>query len=374
MCPFPGCFYFEHGFQTQAALSSHQKATHQEDNTLTNNTDTGALSERDLDDLDDDDLSLVLSDAIVHSDLDAIRTLLGLRPSLTTVMLGKFYERAKRPRQELPNFDYSLCLAAWKSTTEVLRFLVDQNPSQVDQDKRLVHAFATAIETKNRDNIKYLLSLSLDLTQNIPLPLDFERLILNTQRVQDHTDCQFGAAKDIVSRSLSLWDPEFMDFLIDECRLFIPPDLKAPGGLFSQPAIRGLTLDQVRDRFEPMRKYLTDPRTFHDGVCYAVNSRSPHALLICLENHGSPNYISTGRVGFENALGVAYRRNNRPSLEMMRLLLAYGARPVLVSRTARQRTAVMDSFLRNEGISWDDFVQKAKSGEDLDMIIPKQEA
>lgn len=323
-----------------------------------------------MDDLDDDDLSLVLNDAIVHSNLDTIRTLLGLRPSLTIVLLDKFYKRGAQPRYESPHFDYSLCLAVWKSSTQVLRFLVD-HPSQLHQDKRLMCALATAIETKNRDNIKYLLSFSPDLTQNISLPRNFEQRILNTERVQGPRNYRYHLAEDIVSRSLSLWDPEFMDFLIYECHILIPRNLNAPGGLFSQPAIHGLTLDQVRDRFEQMRKYLdtTDSRTFDDGICRAIASFSPHGLAICLENHGNPDSSS---INSKNALGLAYKRNNRTSKEMMRLLLNYGAAPTPKNAGGYAKTVVMNSFRRNEGISWDNFVQKARSGEALDIIFPEK--
>lgn len=233
-----------------------------------------------------------------------------------------------------------------------------------------MYALATAIETKNRDNIKYLLSISPVLTGDILLPGDFEQLILNKQRVQGPESHRYHVAEDIVSRSLSLWDPEFMDFLINECHFLIPRDLKAPGGMFSQPAIHGLTLDQVRDRFEQMRKYVTDSRTFDDGIWRAIASFSPHALKVCLENHGSPLLLLSDPEHQMNALGFAYKRNNRVSREMMRLLLNYGAKPILLNRRGVPRTDITNSFQRHEGITWVDFVEKARSGEALEAIIP----
>ncbi|KAK2605587.1 hypothetical protein N8I77_008413 [Diaporthe amygdali] len=361
-CPHPDCFHFEQGFHTQAALNSHQKAVHQQDGMRPHHTNTGTLSSTVLADLCDDDLALVLKDAIIHSTLDTIRDLLGLRPGLTEVMkvdsLNSKQLSVTRP------FDYCLCLAAWKSNTEVLSFLVDQSTSGCSQDQRLLQALATAIETKNRSNIKYLLSFSPSLTQEPYLPRHFEKAILDKQRSNPPGTGSFYIATDIVSRALSLWDPDLMEFLITECDFVIPRVPRARGGLFSRPAIKGLNLEEVRGRFEQMRKYVTDPRAFYDGICRAVTSWSPSALRICLENGGSPD-AELDRLGAadNNILVHANSYYDRVAKEMVRLLLEHGANPVIKAT---------ETFEYHNGISWYDFVQKARSGEDLDMIIPKK--
>lgn len=365
-CSDPDCFYFEQGFLTQAALKSHQTANHlRSEHTSTEGLTSAALSE-----LSDDDLELVLKDAIFHSDIDTLRTLLDFRPGLTEVLEDNFEKRnrTKYTSSRVSKFGYCVCLAAWNSTTEAVKLLVENSTvaiTGVAHDRLLVNALATAIETNNRPNIKYLLSCNPNLVQRrMLIPKYFEKIILNKQRL-GASGMLYGE-KDIVSLSLSLWDPDLMEFLTKECNFVIP---RHSEGLFSRPCIRGLSLEQVRGRFEQMRKYLTNPRAFDDGLYDAARSGSPSGLRICLENHGNPDAVPGSRW---NALGQAYNNRSKVGIEMMRLLLEHGANPVPLGYEGRPINDYKRKFELSTGMPWDDFVQKARSGEDLEMVLPQK--
>lgn len=368
-CKFlhPDCLDSKQSSHTQAALKSHERAGQPQDDLLPEYRNVEGFTSTSLSELGDDDLALVLKDAIIYSDADTIRTLLGFRPDLTQVLEDNFHKQEstsyKRYGRSDAPFGYCLCLAAWNSTLETLRLLVEHN----SDDTFVLHALATAIETKNRTNIEYLLSFSPSLNRNDKIPRHFERIILNKQR-SGAGNSTWYIAKDIVSRALSLWDPELMDFLTNECNLVISRVQCPPGGLFSRPAIRDLSLEQVRDRFERMRKYLTHPRAFDDGVCRAVISRSLSALKICLQNHGNPDATFEMSSSKTNAMGQAYFTGTKLGKEMLRLLLEHGANPV--PRNFKGETIQARLLDFTVGMPWDEFVKKARSGEDLEMILP----
>lgn len=368
-CSHPDCFHFEHGFRTQTALDSHKKI-HQRDKMHPNRENDSASPPQALADSGSDDLALVLKDSIIHSDLDTIQTLLEFRPDLTLVLEGNFYKQMKRRNQSLKTgFNYCLCLAAWKSTPEVISYLLDKNTGGMNQNNNVPGMLATAIEVKNRDNIKHL--LSLDAGQTAPfscLPRFWEKALNNTRDYPKGLGSLYSAQEDAVSRSLSLWDPDLMEFLLNECQFSIPRDVSALGRMFSRPAIKGLCLEQVRDRFEQMRKFVIDPRAFDDGVRQALLSRSPLALRLCLENHGNPNIdLSDQRYSIE----WIWKDRDRVSREMLRILLEFGAHPTELDykdNKGRHRSA---EFERIQGIPWHYFVQKSKAGESLEMIFPQ---
>lgn len=371
-CSDSDCFYSKQGFFTQAALKSHQTANHSRADSRSEHTSTEGLTSTALPELGDDDLALVLKDAIIHSDTDTIRTLLEFRPDLTKVVEVNFHKREspnyKRYGQNEESFGYCLCLAAWNSTPEALELLVENSSvyiTGVAHDRLLVNALATAIETNNRPNIKYLLSCDPNLVQiEMLIPKYFEKIIRNKQRLGPSG--MLYDNKDIASLSLSLWDPDLMEFLTKECNFVIP---RHYGGLFSRPCIQGLSLEQVRGRFQQMRKYLTNPHAFDNGVYDAATSGSPSGLRICLENHGNPD----SELGSDwNALGQAYENRSKVRIEMMRLLLEHGANPVPLGSGGRPINNYKRKFELSTGMLWDDFVQKARSGEDLEMVLPQK--
>lgn len=370
-CSDPDCFYFKQGFLTQAALKSHQSANHSQADWRPEHASTEGLASTALPELSDDDLALILKDAVLHSDMDTLRTLLGFRPGLTTVLDDNFERPNIGNYRRVFKFGYCVCLAAWNSTTEILEFLVKNSTiamTGVTHGGLLVNALATAIETNNRPNMKYLLSCTPSLEQfKIKIPEYFEKIIRNKQRLGPSG--MLYEDKDIVALSLSLWDPDLMDFLTKECNFVDPQAQSHFGGLFSRPCIKGLSLEQARGRFEQMRKYLTDPRAFDNGVYHAARSGSLSALRICLENHGNPD--AQPRTHW-NALGQAFENKSKVRREMMRLLLEHGANHVPLGYRGRPVSNYERKFELSTGMPWDDFVQKARSGEDLEMILSQK--
>jgi hypothetical protein len=165
------------------------------------------------------------------------------------------------------------------------------------------------------------------------------------------------------SRALSLWNPDLMRFLIEDCKVSVPLQHKNPGNFCSAPALASLTSDEVDRRFIELKKYLIWPGALDDGVKCAVTSKSIKGLRICLENQGNPNTICSGG---EPVLYEAVRFGTNVGAEMAKLLLKYGAKPDTKSRV-RHITQLkgMKKFETYFGGKWDDIVQRIQSGEDV---------
>ncbi|KAK8078340.1 NACHT domain protein [Apiospora saccharicola] len=347
-CQRSDCFRFEHGFHTQAALDSHERASHAQEGMNHDDMNTHALLSTALkDDPNNQCLLFTVENAIVNSELNTIQNLFRSRPNMAKTMTDAFgYHRP------IISFDYCL--------------IVDLLPD----DPGLLSALATAIETKNRPNLKYLLSFRPSLTKAVLLSSRFEKLILNKQRgiYSEHMSAGIflpGATFQL----LGLWDPDLIEFLVNECKFVISSELKSTRGLFSKPALQGIELEEVKGRVELIRKYITGSPDFDYGVYQAVLNKSISVLEFCLENHGNPN--SNLGSNSKDALGKAYG-TDQVSLEMMRCLLEHGADSVPLNNAGRPLARFKEKFAKSQGVSWDEFVQKSKLGVDLDTIIPKK--
>ncbi|KAK7978462.1 NACHT domain protein [Apiospora saccharicola] len=350
-CQRPDCFRFEHGFHTQAALESHENTSHAQEGMSPDDMNTHTLLSMALkDDPRNQYLLFAVENAIANSELNTIQNLFRSRPNMAKTMTDAFNPYIGG------DFDYCLCLAAWKSTPEVLCFLLshERRGALLPNDTRLLSALATAIETKNRPNLKYLLSFRPSLTK------------ARVKRKKYEIGSIF---EDATFQLLGLWDPDLIEFLVNECKFVISSQPEFTRGLFNRPALQGIELEEVKDRFELIRKYITGSPDFDYEVFQAVENRSISVLEFCLENHGNPN--SRAAENSKNALGKAYG-TGQVSLEMMRCLLEHGADSVPLGTVGRPLARFKEKFADRQGVSWDEFVQKSKLGVALDTIIPKK--
>ncbi|KAK8134954.1 hypothetical protein PG984_006966 [Apiospora sp. TS-2023a] len=255
-CQRPDCFRSEHGFHTQAELDSHERTSHAQDGMNPDGMNTHALFSTVLkDDPNNQCLLFAVENAIANSELNTIQNLFRSRPNMAKTMTDAFLNS---PYVNHTGFDYCLCLAACKSTPEVLCFLLThgRRVALLPDDTRLLSALATAIETKNRPNLKYLLSFRPSLTTEVNFNVRFEKLILNKQRGKNKGPGLAAILQGATFQLLGLWDPDLIEFLVNECKFVISSKPESTLGLFRKPALQGIELEEVKDRFELIRRDL----------------------------------------------------------------------------------------------------------------------
>ncbi|KAJ2996646.1 hypothetical protein NUW58_g904 [Xylaria curta] len=292
-CSKADCIYSNIGFKSKQALSQHM---FDHDLHHPTPTATGHAAES-----NDDEILLMLKDAVAHDDVDCLRGL-----GVPNAHVEELVE-----------------LAAWKAGSEILEYLLEVNRSLPKSNQvGLNKALHIAIETENRPAILCLWNHGADIF-NVEILQWITSSIMHKAR--QGLILQSGQMINGFSRALSLWNPDLMRFLIDDCRVSVSVRLSfgSSGDFCCAPALAGLTSDEVDRRFTELKKYIR-PGAFDKAIRHAILYNSVQGLRICLENQGNPNQTFGGG---ETPLYNAVRMGTNVGAEMAKLLLKYGADP-----------------------------------------------
>ncbi|KAI1326477.1 hypothetical protein F5Y16DRAFT_400366 [Xylariaceae sp. FL0255] len=345
-CKEEECVYSEIGFVSAQALAQHI-GDHHNPSPSPESTITPEAK--------DDELLLMLEDAVLCDDINSLRPL-GVPKKHLRKLFGT---------------------AAWKAGPEIMDYLlqIDKFYNYVKADRvTLEGLLGVAIESQNRPVIAQLLYHGAN-----PFVTVYPELsILEPEMIQKAREGPknggFQRSLNGYDRALTLWNPDLMHFLVDDCGVSISSQHGTDVKFCKTPALAGLTSEEVNTRFVGLKKYLTGPNVFHHGVSDALTSRSLQALRICLENQGNPNQPSQwGDPALYNAIWM----NTNVGAEMAKLLLQYGANPDSESKQRRipksqskkkwPITALVGikRFEAYFGGQWEDLVRRIQAGEDV---------
>jgi hypothetical protein len=269
-------------------------------------------------------------------------------------------------------FEHLVHFAAWKASPDMVELLFSRAASTHPGLNYTKNALlATAIETENLPNIKLLLSLGSNMVQEFLIaPEIFGQIPL--RRCGRFTYKRPGEPIDIyydnITRAFSLWSPDLMRYLIDECGITLPSALAAPGRIFDHPGFRKVDPEDVVRRLEAMKRYILWPDAYTNGLQYVLRSGPKEALIFCLDNGADPNtLVASGKHILERAFSYSKYTDLAANLA---LLLRYGADPEhpnvgdLKSKCPKKVQSLESQY----GISWEEFAARVKAGESLEVI------
>ncbi|KAH6891508.1 hypothetical protein B0T10DRAFT_313468 [Thelonectria olida] len=345
LCPEAQCIFSKIGFRSKEALKRHGTEAHRDVVRPKPESVGSAKAES-----KNDNTLFMLEDAIAHDDLSIIQNLTSSLFSLTSDELH-----------------HPLCLAAWKSSPETLEYLLDVGRRPWDNftfEHSLEALLATAIETNNLPNIKVLLAHGADAHGVAHLDPGFQLQILRRER-QGSLVHRRELELSSFCRALSLWEPDLMRYLVDECGVALPKDVE--GGFCRAPALAGLTEEEVAHRFSGIRKYIVGDTAFDRGVGAAIMYKSVAGLKLSLENGGDPD------TAFNDSMNVLFRAvdfGTNIGAEMAKILIKYGANPDVRNKTNYHitSTAGMKKVEAYFGATWDEIVRRIRSGEDIQPV------
>ncbi|KAI2471029.1 hypothetical protein F4781DRAFT_388511 [Annulohypoxylon bovei var. microspora] len=248
-------------------------------------------------------------------------------------------------------------LAASKASKDIFSYFIDWS-HQRGCDFELHDMLAAALETENLPNIKILLSHGAKISARGGL-----RLPMYQSNIRKFSQAGY-------LRALSLWSPNLMTYLTDECGIDIPQEIENPGLFFGHAATWNVTLDEANERFKGIKRYITSHRAYDEGVLSSAQKGHIISLRICLENGGDPNVTSPMFHNRNNstALNHAVRVENSTGAEMVKILLQYGADPEHPSFKVRKDSGMAKKIAGYFGCTWEEMVLRIKGGEDLPII------
>jgi hypothetical protein len=354
LCSETGCMFAKTGFHTKEALARHEE-THSHYESIREALSSGTAIVQ-----DQEDTLAMFEDALFLGDISVAQNII-----------------TQQHQIDWDTFREVLCIAAWKASADNLAILLRMEWNMGDRGRpalTLASALAVAIETKNRPNIKVLLTHGADLFENVRLPRSFDDRMFWIKRVGRGGHQQLPDMAGY-ARAISLWDPDLMSFLVDECGIAIPSTIESVGALGGSPAVKGLTRDELAVRFSAMRKYTPWPSALNEGMCEAWRFGSLEVFRVCLENGADPNYMTTLNTFRTARQPILYQTLAKPiqcTMEMAVLLLKHGADPSCSKETGRKLTITsllgMKKLEAYFGLSWDEVVRRAQAGEDISPV------
>jgi hypothetical protein len=358
-CDFWHCIAFRKGYNTTFARDDH---AHVHSRTarfpkignigdyLSPDGDS-AQSESDTEVLKVSEISQdqVLEDAICSGRFDLIR---------------KFWPK-KEPPEEFSR--KLLQLAALKNLPDTVEFMVFKGPPML-QNQCKANALAVAIETENIHSIKALLSTSpeiIDLQSRVSpqvyCQIPHKRCGLLKYSIRLGIDYRYSG----FHRAFSLFSPELMKVLVDECGVTVPANLEEVELLFRCVGFRNADPDDISRRFEAMKPYIHESwklqKVHDDWLQQLIAYRGPHELLIyCLENGADPNAFKVA-LNFWSGKGLA---------EVFLVLFRFGANPNHLELRHRngEMKGKVKRLLSECDMSWEEFAKRAKDGEPLEWF------
>ncbi|KAI1120580.1 hypothetical protein F5Y10DRAFT_272930 [Nemania abortiva] len=267
--------------------------------------------------LDDEELQDMLIDAVTQDNIEGIKVLVASRVNIAE-LFSTYWKPS--PDSDFIQFHPALiALAAWKGSDITLQYILNLKIEGLPVAGCLGTALAVAIEFKRLQNIKLLLSYGADINQyNTTSPI-VPPEILNIYREGDVDKFPYYTGYE---RALSLWDPDLMNYLVDTCGVVIRTKLS---GIFcARPAVLHLGLQEARDKFSELRKYILDPEALEKGMYQAADYCSPKALQSCVDRGANVEYIPPGAYG--SALAVSLGRPRVQYRKITSILRLYGAK------------------------------------------------
>ncbi|KAI1386580.1 uncharacterized protein F4822DRAFT_431452 [Hypoxylon trugodes] len=345
-CPRPDCMFTEIGFRSTSELQSHTLAAHSSGIPIEDESHSSIS----LAELLEDEYS-ILKDAVTLDNEELVKVLLS---------------RGVADRRYL--FNELIRFAAWKASSDTLSHLLDYNDSYTITP--LEQLLAYALEGENLPNIKLLLSRGANMTSSTYI--DWKESATKIEQIPEKRAGMHGSYTGYI-RALSLWNPDTMAFLINECHVNMPTQIDSLGDIFKYPAILAATPDEARRRFSAIKRYIIWPETYTQGIPSAVLGGNVVSLRICLENGGDPDVYFTGRHYGYNVLCYSVKLGTKLGAEVVKALLEWEADPNKKTQTKPIRSAKefagMKKIEKYFGMGWEDIVHKIQVlKEDLAIV------
>ncbi|KAI1103967.1 hypothetical protein F4804DRAFT_211097 [Jackrogersella minutella] len=345
-CSAASCLFAEVGFGDLKELQRHVDAAHCSQMTEEDLSDPPLLSIQ----LSNDKIN-ILRDAVALDQAQLVKELLGQDISW-----------------EYETYSGIVSLASWRASTETLSYLLDSvekhpyyhNPIYTLD---LQYSLAIALEVENLPNIKVLLSHGAKMSR---------RATINTslfEKIPQGRTYKINYSMTGYMRALSLWSPDLIAYLVNECHVEFPAQIENSEYIFEDPAIWKVTVDEARKRFSGIKQYIIWPEAYARGVASATARGCVLGARICLENGGDPDGVDgqTSRLGW-TALHHAVRLASKDSAQIVKLLLQHGVNLEQHVNVRAQKFKTMKKIERWFGFEWEEIVRRIQAGEDLAIL------
>ncbi|KAI0889136.1 uncharacterized protein GGS22DRAFT_153217 [Annulohypoxylon maeteangense] len=339
-CSIDNCLFTDIGFYDTPGLERHMRDTHPS-STLGNDVSGPVVSPgRPL-----NDTYGIFKDAVALDQVDLVRELIDRGVVLKN---SEFYSNIVGLAASKSSKDMLSCLLGWQCGYEAPYLSI---------------LLAMALEFQNLPNIGFLFS--------------YEPQLLECMYAEYHLGVGFiapGRTRSSASssgmshyvRALSLWSPTLMAYLINECCITVPLQVKRPGRIFADAAIMEDTLDQARKRFHEIKQYIIWPEAYVEGVAMASEWRCFTGAMICLENGGDPN--GNRQFSRRTALFHAVEAGSRQGAQFVKELLRNGADLNHPGFKVKSNSAMAKKTAGHFGLTWEEMVRRLREGEDLPII------
>ncbi|KAI1399349.1 hypothetical protein F4819DRAFT_510258 [Hypoxylon fuscum] len=270
-------------------------------------------------------------------------------------ILQGYLSKVDLPNQICENLVWIASLAA---STVTLHLLLQRFDELIKSGKlRLQNSLAASLELEKFENIKLLLAWGANFedtgSEEVISPIRRRPPLSYNTTSPSPLACNY-------TRALSLWSPKLMTFLTDECHIDIyPKKTRNLEAIFSRPAIWGTTVDDARERFYRIKRFMHWQQVRRICVPWAAQSGCALSLMICLENEADPN---GGCLWELSALYYAVQLGGKEGAEMVKLLLRSGADPEAVAGSDPANVKLLEEAF---GCSWEEMVSRIRAGEDL---------
>ncbi|KAI0152566.1 hypothetical protein F4776DRAFT_659492 [Hypoxylon sp. NC0597] len=349
-CSIANCLFGELGFHDTVELQRHMCLAHPQQTFADDESDLLAAPAPNfnMDEIEIGIKSAMIRDAIKLGELEPVRKLIH-DTRFQYWDISSFLQLAcSRPSQDI--------------FPSLYNEIIQQYKEQASRDLEMF--LAIALEVENRPCIKFLLSRGADMLEDKGLPrADVRSQIPQRRRIMNERFSGYV-------RALSLWSPDLMHYLIEECHVDIPASMMVPGDIFYSPAIWKATLDEARMRFNGIKQYIIWPEAYSQGVVQAARVGCLLSARICLENGGDPNGVhihDPNEMGslHRSALYSAVKSGSQNGAEMVKLLLQFGADLEHTQAKKAEKLVGMKKIEKYFGFTWGEIVHRIRAGEDL---------
>ncbi|KAI1770697.1 hypothetical protein F4818DRAFT_431640 [Hypoxylon cercidicola] len=251
-CSVASCLFAEIGFRNTAELQTHMHTAHPS-HTFEEHPSSGISLRHPLANADE-----VIMDAVMLDQRENIKTLLPEFKTLNTMAKMKLFS-----------------FAGWKASPDILSYLLNMlKDDELADQQALAKALATALELENLPNIKILLSHGADMLINVAVRHSLDPKLPKRASTGKYINGYI--------RALSLWSPNLMAYLTDECNVKLPMKMFGTEYIFSLAAVTKTTLENARKRFSGIKQYILWLEAYADRVRAAVKTGCALGARVCL--------------------------------------------------------------------------------------------
>lgn len=315
LCPHTDCLFAKLGFKSSPELARHCEQVHSPQVRF----ESRILSAELIQQVSENDLALLIEDAIRHDETETVSYLL------------------QNSDDSSRNYRHLQKLAATHASGNMIKCIRYQ-VQKTDQELHIEEGVLAAIDGENILALQYLVTKANQLMSQEKFNT-LKRKEISTMRAR---------------RAFPIGNADVMDILINDGGLELPSTCpEDPFGVL----IRSERDDHEKERrLRSMRKFVLWPEAFTNAVYWAAVKGSITILQACLDCGGSANAakIPLGRQSSRTALYECVRRGTSHHAEIVKLLLQNGADPK--AKAGLTRLKGISKIEEYFGMSWGDLV------------------